>query len=90
MKTAQVYQPRKINHPNFKNMSFYAAKDFLQDKPVGEFVFRPSSKVFSLCQGSNYLNLSWKFYDNIIQHIMIREDQKAQGMYMNNYNYIIN
>lgn len=56
----QVYQPRKINHPNFKNMSLHATKEFLQDKPVGEYLFRPSSK------GTNFLNLTWKFYDNIL------------------------
>ena len=44
LKTQQVYQPRKINHPNFKNMSMSAAIEFLQDKQVGDFVFRPSSR----------------------------------------------
>lgn len=46
----------------------FAAKEFLSDKNIGDFVFRPSSK------GTSFLNLTWKFYDGIIQHILIRED----------------
>jgi len=79
LKTQQVYQPRKINHPNFKNMSHSAAIEFLQDKQVGDFVFRPSSKVPFKSQGQNFLNLTWKFYSNIIQHIQIKEEQKQAG-----------
>lgn len=41
-------------------MSHFAVIEYLQDKPMGDFIFRPSSK------GGNYLNLTWKFYDKII------------------------
>jgi transcription elongation factor SPT6 len=65
------YIPRKINHPKFKNMSIVAAIEYLNDKPLGDFVFRPSSK------STEYLNLTWKFHDNVVLHLLIREEGKA-------------
>ena len=41
-------------------MSINAAKDFLSDKSMGDFLFRPSSR------GPNFLNLTWNFYKNIV------------------------
>jgi transcription elongation factor SPT6 len=65
------YIPRKINHPKFKNMSIMSAKDFLSDKNVGECVFRPSSK------GTDFLNLTWKFHEGVLMHILIKEEGKT-------------
>jgi hypothetical protein len=45
----------------------------LQKEENGEFYFRPSSK------GSGNLSLTWKFYDNNIVHIDIKEHEKAPG-----------
>ena len=44
-------------------MSYNAALDYLQEKPVGEYLFRPNSK------GTNFLNLTWKFYEGSILHL---------------------
>lgn len=51
-------------------MSFIAAKEYLSDKNMGDFVVRPSSK------GTDYLNITWKFFDHVIAHLEIREDKK--------------
>ena len=45
----------------------------LKREDNGEFYFRPSSK------GTNHLTLTWKFYENNIVHIDIKESQKAIG-----------
>lgn len=45
----------------------------MKQEDVGEFYFRPSSK------GPNNLTLTWKFYNDNIVHIDIREEDKAIG-----------
>lgn len=35
-----------------------------------KFLFRPSSK------GTDYLNITWKFYDHVISHLEIKEGAK--------------
>ena len=45
----------------------------LQSEENGEYYFRPSSK------GINNLSLTWKFYENNIVHIDIKEYDKATG-----------
>ena len=49
------------------------ALQFLKKEDNGEFYFRPSS------QGIDHLTLTWKFYENNIVHIDIKEDQKPIG-----------
>lgn len=39
---------RTIDHPNFKNVSMSEAVNFLQDMPVGEALFRPSTKSLDI------------------------------------------
>jgi len=46
------YTPRRINHPRFKNMSLQNAKEYLNDREIGDFVIRPSSK------GTDHLNIT--------------------------------
>lgn len=65
--------PRRIGHPKFKDIQSAKAITELQDKEVGDFLFRPSSK------GENNLTLTWKFYTNNIVHIDIQEHEKAVG-----------
>ena len=64
------YIPRKINHPKFKNISIALAMSFLQDRSIGEYVIRPSSK------GTDHLNITWKFFDKVIVHLDVREGPK--------------
>ena len=64
------FEPRKINHPYFKNIGIEKAEDFLNDRFKGEFIFRPSSK------GPGYLNLTWRIFDCQIIHIVIKEGVK--------------
>lgn len=45
----------------------------LQDKEVGDFVFRPSSK------GQDNITLTWKFFVNNIVHMDIQEAEKPIG-----------
>jgi transcription elongation factor SPT6 len=51
------FQPRRINHPKFKNVNSKKALDELAEKEIGEYIFRPSSK------GTNNITLTWKFYN---------------------------
>ncbi|CAM9740140.1 unnamed protein product, partial [Phaeothamnion confervicola] len=67
---------RSVRHPNFKNMSFAQAEQFLRDKPAGEAVFRPSSK------GAEMLSLSWKWAEGPgpeVKHIEVEEYDRAPG-----------
>ena len=68
------YQQRTINFPFFKNCTYKFSIDFLRDKDIGAYIFRPSSK------GSNFLTLSWKFFENTYSHIEIQEEDKQPGM----------
>ena len=49
------------------------ALQFLKKEDNGEFYFRPSS------QGNDHLTLTWKFYEDNIVHIDIKELDKAIG-----------
>ena len=64
------YIPRKINHPKFKNISIALAMNFLQDRSIGEYVIRPSSK------GTDHLNITWKFFDKVLVHLDVKEGPK--------------
>jgi transcription elongation factor SPT6 len=67
------YVKRNINHPNFKNFNYSQCLDFLSNREIGSYIFRPSSR------SADTLTLSWKFYDNVISHISITEEDKAKG-----------
>eukprot|EP01022_Parablepharisma_sp_SALTPOND_P008951 TRINITY_DN1373_c0_g1_i2.p1 TRINITY_DN1373_c0_g1~~TRINITY_DN1373_c0_g1_i2.p1 ORF type:complete len:1804 (-),score=237.19 TRINITY_DN1373_c0_g1_i2:8682-14093(-) len=72
-KRAAKYVPRRIMHKKFKNLSLLKATDYLSNKDVGEFVFRPSSK------GEDHMTLTFKFYKNTYSHVDIREEDKPLG-----------
>lgn len=82
--TLNRFKNRKINQPNFKNIGLATALQFLSDKPDGRFVFRPSSK------GMDFLNLTWKFFGDVIVHISIREGFKSQNETISRELYINN
>lgn len=72
------FQQRRINHPNFKNITSTKALQTLQSQKVGEFIFRPSSK------GTDHLSLTWKFFTNNYVHIDIQEHDKSMGASIGN------
>jgi len=65
------YTPRRINHPRFKNMSLQNAKEYLNDREIGDFVIRPSSK------GTDHLNITWKLSNDKVVHLDIKEGIKG-------------
>ena len=69
----QKYQPRDIKYNKFKNISYTDCCNYLKHKNIGECVFRPSSL------GNNNITLSYKFYENVICHIDIVEEEKYPG-----------
>ena len=76
------YIPRKINHPKFKNISIALAMSFLNDRGVGEYVIRPSSK------GTEHLNITWKFYEKVLVHLDVREGPKNPSALVSNKFFI--
>ena len=66
---------RSLDHPRFKNIDSKAALSLLKNADCGEYYFRPSSR------GSNHLTCTWKFFENIIVHLDIIEEEgsKAAG-----------
>ena len=67
------YQPRNIKHDKFRNITYTECCNLLQKKDIGECYFRPSSL------GNNNLTLSYKFYNHIICHLDIVEEDKIPG-----------
>lgn len=65
---ARKFEPRKIAHPNFKNISLSDAVKLLKNAKNGEFIIRPSSK------GKQYLAISWKFFDEVFVHLSLKEE----------------
>jgi transcription elongation factor SPT6 len=65
------YIPRRINHPKFKNISLTTAQEYLQDREIGDFVIRPSSK------GMDHLNITWKLSSDNIVHLDIKDGIKG-------------
>jgi len=61
---------RPITHPAFQNVSISEAEAFLADKPVGEYVVRPSSK------GLQFVSITWKVSDGpppMFQNVQVQE-----------------
>jgi transcription elongation factor SPT6 len=80
------YFTRKINHPKYKHMSLAASIDYINEQPRGDFVIRPSSK------GSEFLTITWKFYEDCIVHLTVKEEGKiipnaVPKLVMNNETY---
>ena len=67
---SQKYVPRVINYPKFKNISYKTACEELQNKDIGDFIFRPSSR------GLDHITCTWKFYDFVYAHLDIIEEGK--------------
>lgn len=65
---AKKFEPRKIAHPNFKNISMSDAVKLLKNSKNGEFIIRPSSK------GKQYLAISWKFFEEVFVHLSLKEE----------------
>lgn len=55
-------------------MSLKAALEFIKDKVTGDFVIRPSS------QGPEFLTITWKFYNQVIVHLNVREEQRRENV----------
>jgi len=72
-KKAAKYAPRKITHKKFKNLSLVKATEYLANRDIGDYIFRPSSR------GENHLTLTYKFYKNTYAHVDIREEDKPLG-----------
>eukprot|EP00826_Nyctotherus_ovalis_P035984 TRINITY_DN3143_c0_g5_i1.p1 TRINITY_DN3143_c0_g5~~TRINITY_DN3143_c0_g5_i1.p1 ORF type:complete len:1087 (+),score=289.66 TRINITY_DN3143_c0_g5_i1:179-3439(+) len=68
------YFSRRIAHKNFRNLSYTESIEYLRNKEVGEFVFRPSSR------GEDHLTLTYKFYKNTYSHVDVVEGDKLPGM----------
>ena len=49
------------------------AIEYLKEKEIGDFLIRPSSL------SEDILTLSWKFYNNSIMHVNIKEENKMKG-----------
>lgn len=66
-------------------MSLTAAIEYINEQPRGDFVIRPSSR------GPEFLTITWKFYEDCIVHLTVREDGKIPNMapklIMNNETY---
>lgn len=60
---------KKIFHPQYKQISLKQAVEYLKNKPDGEFLFRPSQS------NKNSINITWKFYKDVIAHIAITEEK---------------
>lgn len=67
------YSNRNINHPNFKNFNYSECIRYLKDRPIGDYIFRPSSI------SSSHLTLTWKFYNDIYSNVTIKEEARPQG-----------
>jgi len=61
---------RVIMHHLFKNVTAADAEKSLATKEVGDFIIRPSSSSY------DNLTLSIKFYDNLLIHVNIGEEDK--------------
>jgi hypothetical protein len=68
------YKARSFGqYQKYKNITCGQSVAYLQDKPKGEFLFRPSPR------GDRFMNLSLKFYDNQIINIEVEEIKNADS-----------
>jgi transcription elongation factor SPT6 len=64
---------RVVDHPSFKNFGLDETLQALKDAPIGEAIFRPSSK------GLDFLTLSYKGLPDLIVHVAILEKDKPHA-----------
>jgi SH2 domain/Zinc knuckle len=67
------YLPRTILHKKFKNYSLMQTIEYLKDKDIGDFLFRPSSK------GNDHITFTMKLFTSVYLHIDIEEEEKPPG-----------
>jgi len=72
--TRRQWQPRAIKHPLFQNLTRVQAQAHLAQRPVGEGLFRPSSK------GTDHVTLTWKVDDGVYSHVDIKELDKTSAL----------
>ncbi|GAA6032318.1 hypothetical protein JCM8097_008116 [Rhodosporidiobolus ruineniae] len=60
---------RRIDHPNFQDISSGKAEEYLSNMQRGDCVIRPSSK-------EDHLAVTWKVDDGLYQHIAVHELNK--------------
>ena len=65
------FVPRKIDHPNFQNVSPMEAQDKLETADIGEVVIRPSTR------GTKNISCTMKIYDGVYAHFDIKETKKS-------------
>ena len=61
---------RVVDHPAFRNFTLEEVTKALEDAPVGETIFRPSTK------GNDFLTMSYKGLKDDIVHVVIVEKDK--------------
>ena len=66
----QKYVPRIVSHPKFKNVGLKTSCEELENKDIGDCIFRPSSR------GQDHLTCTWKFYTGVYAHLDIIEEGK--------------
>jgi transcription elongation factor SPT6 len=80
-----VYKRRFFSDPDFKNIGYQMALEYLSMMRNGAFIFRPSSS------DSGSINLTWKIYDKLFFHLVIKEKNslvKGQTCFLfNNIEY---
>eukprot|EP01132_Coremiostelium_polycephalum_P010934 gene10934-13392_t len=65
---------RVVIHPLWHSFTCLEAEKYLNDKPIGEAVLRPSSKGF------DHITVTFKFWENIILHHDIKESDKPNAV----------
>jgi len=84
VKQSARYIPRNISHNKFKNVTYKRALELLKDEKIGEVIIRPSSK------GEDHLTLTWKFADNCLVHLDLREEDKPDKLQLGRQIFIGN
>jgi transcription elongation factor SPT6 len=69
----QTYTKRVIAHPQFKNVGYQQAVNYLNGMEIGECIIRPSSK------GVDHLTVTWKVNLNCYQHVDVLEEKKMNA-----------
>ena len=64
---------RVVDHPSFRNFTADDVRNALEDAPVGEPIFRPSTR------GSDFLTLSYKGLKNQVVHMVVVEKDKPNS-----------
>ena len=68
-----VFVSRRVTHPMFRNIGYQPARDMLEKKAPGSFVFRPAAN------SPDCINLTWMIAEQQFLNLQIREAPKAPG-----------